>query len=78
MTDADRPPLWRVMEAAVKSAPTFEFEDLAAVELRAIADWLVPEEPLYGGDHRWELERDQRQAIRKKLLAEADRAEAGG
>ena len=43
-------------------------ERLAAA-LRAAADQVVPEEPLYGGDQRWMYERDTRQASRKKLLA---------
>ena len=49
--------------------------DLAAA-LRAAADQVVPEEPLYGGDQRWMFERDARQACRKKLLAIADELEA--
>ena len=40
-----------------------------ATALRAAADQVVPEEPLYGGDQRWMYERDTRQASRKKLLA---------
>ena len=40
-----------------------------AAALRAAADQVVPEEPLYGGDQRWMFERDARQASRKKLLA---------
>jgi hypothetical protein len=47
-----------------------------AAALRAAADQVVPEEPLYGGDQRWMLERDARQACRKKLLAIADELEA--
>jgi len=47
-----------------------------AAALRAAADQVVPEEPLYGGDQRWMWERDARQACRKKLLAIA--AELGG
>ena len=42
---------------------------VAAAALRAAADQVVPEEPLYGGDQRWMYERDTRQASRKKLLA---------
>jgi hypothetical protein len=49
--------------------------NLAAV-LRAAADQVLPEEPLYGGDQRWMFERDARQACRKKLLAIADELEA--
>jgi hypothetical protein len=51
-------------------------EDCIAAALRAAADQVVPEEPLYGGDQRWEWERDARQASRKKLLAIADELEA--
>jgi len=47
-----------------------------AAALRAVADQVVPEEPLYGGDQRWEWERDARQASRKKILAIADELEA--
>jgi hypothetical protein len=47
-----------------------------AVVLRAAADQVLPEEPLYGGDQRWMFERDARQACRKKLLAIADELEA--
>jgi len=55
-------------------------DDLAgpalAAALRAVADQVVPEEPLYGGDQRWEWERDARQSSRKKMLAIADELEA--
>ena len=47
-----------------------------AAALRAAADQVVPEEPLYGGDQRWMFERDARQASRKKLLAIATELEA--
>jgi len=40
-----------------------------ASAIRAAADQVVPEEPLYGGDQRWELKRDARQTSRRKLLA---------
>jgi hypothetical protein len=48
---------------------------IAAAALRALADQVVPEEPLYGGDQRWEWERDARQASRKKILAIATELE---
>ena len=47
-----------------------------AAALRAAADQVVPEEPLYGGDQRWQYERDARQESRKKLLAIAAELEA--
>jgi hypothetical protein len=77
--DPNRPPLWLVMRDAMKNAPLAEYEFLAAAELRAIADWLVPEESASAMMLQVELERlVQRQVIRRQLLAEADRAEAGG
>jgi hypothetical protein len=51
---------------------------IAAAALRALADQVVPEEPLYGGDQRWEWERDARQSSRKKILAIATELEAHG
>ena len=42
---------------------------VASAALRAAADQVLPEEPLYGGDQRWMYERDTRQESRKKLLA---------
>jgi len=47
----------------------------AAAVLRAAADQVVPEEPLYGGDQRWMFERDARQISREKLLAIATELE---
>ena len=47
-----------------------------AAALRAAADQVVPEEPLYGGDQRWMFERDARQESRKKLLVIAAELEA--
>jgi hypothetical protein len=52
-----------------------DYQCVAAV-LRAAADQVLPEEPLYGGDQRWMFERDARQACRKKLLAIASELEA--
>jgi len=46
-----------------------------AAALRAVADQVIPEEPLYGGDQRWMYERDARQSCRKKLLAITDELE---
>ena len=54
--------------SAEQEAPNDE-QMIAAAALRAAADQVVPEEPLYGGDQRWMWERDARQACRKKLLA---------
>ncbi len=50
-----------------------------AAEIRAIADWLVPEElEIPPGDLTEQTYRqDERFGLRARLLAEADRAEAG-
>jgi hypothetical protein len=47
-------------------------EEIAAAVLRAVADQVVPEEPLYFLDERWQLERDTRQKCRQQLLSIAD------
>lgn len=47
-----------------------------AAALRAVAEMVVPEEPLYEGDQRWMFERDARQERRKKLLAIIDELES--
>jgi hypothetical protein len=90
MTDTpplDRPPLWRLMADAYAEATNStvrDFDVIAtgnAAEIRALADAVVPEEPL--GEFTTALatfetvERNQRQRIRALLLAEAERAEAG-
>lgn len=79
------PPLWRVMEQVgwgkgYAATP----REVFGAELRAIADWLVPEEPrgnVIGVETRndWAriVMRDERQRLRMLLLVEADRAEAG-
>ena len=51
-------------------------EEIAAAVLRAVADQVVPEEPLHFLDERWQLERDTRQKCRQQLLAIADELEA--
>ena len=52
-----------------------DFNSIAAA-LRAAADQVVPKEPLYGEDQRWQYERDARQESRKRLLAIAAELEA--
>jgi hypothetical protein len=55
---------------------TYESDKHAVANaLRAAADQVVPEEPLYGGDQRWMYERDARQGARKKFLVIADELE---
>ena len=83
MTDTNRP-LWQVMYAARHARPVTndpmagqEFGPLYAAEIRAIADWLVPEEepePLPLDEQiAWVV----RSNLRRQLLAESDRAGAG-
>jgi hypothetical protein len=72
-------PLWQMMNHAYAAHDSCRKG--YAAEIRAIADWLVPEdhgcilEPLAqsGEYHRW----CERMVIRQRLLAEADRAERG-
>ena len=47
----------------------FDARANAAAALQAVADQVVPEEPLHGGDQRWMYERDARQDTRRQLLA---------
>lgn len=65
-----------VLEAFLSSPEDADVEGGLAAALRVVADQVLPEEPLYGGDLRWMWERDARQACRKKLLAIADELEA--
>ena len=66
-----------VYDAAMNTPEEMPYEHDIAAALRAAADQVVPEEPLYGGDQRWMWERDARQACRKKLLAIAAELEGG-
>ena len=65
-------PAAQAVLAAIHAAPDNtrdSYRSAGAAALRAAADQVVPEEPLYGGDQRWQYERDARQESRKKLLA---------
>jgi hypothetical protein len=71
----DNRPLWQAKEW-VKERPDDRY---GAAELRAIADWLVPEEPMIveGGrsyEQAWLV--SERERLRRLLLDEADKAEA--
>ena len=75
-----RPPLWQLMAGAwsarvIVGRPDAERLAIAA-EIRAVRDWLVPEEEAPADDR---LSRDwvTRMRLRDKLTAEADRAERG-
>ena len=80
MTSRDLSPAAQAVLDASSDAPVgdgWNADRLAiAAALRAAANQVVPEEPLYGGDQRWMFERDARQACRKKLLAIAAELEA--
>ena len=73
MTQQLSPAAEAVLDAAL---PHQVHRYAAAAVLRAAADQVVPEEPFYGGDQRWQYKRDARQESRKKLLAIADELEA--
>ena len=68
MTTPLSPAAQAVLDAAINVAESPDAEAIAAAALRAAADQVVPEEPLYGGDQRWMYERDTRQESRKKFL----------
>lgn len=84
MTDAtNRLPLWRHMEAARHDRPLSDDPasaemngPLYAAEIRAVRDWLVPEEKAPTLMRGPDLERlCARQHLRALLTTEADRAE---
>jgi hypothetical protein len=83
MNDTQNQPLWRVMEGAFLEGrnPGFSDRHGYAAEIRAVANWLVPEEVKPNDEfcippvHSMLWQR--RQALRHRLLAEADRAERG-
>jgi hypothetical protein len=66
---------WAFNKAASGEPDDWHYLPAVAAALRAAADQVVPDEPLYGGDQRWIFERDARQACRKKLLAIATELE---
>ena len=87
MTSPNRLPLWEVMYEAFWQCPRENWRLSSAYMIRALRDWLVPEEPqeqpyvntdlgwIVNTDnaYRW-AERQRRPAL---LTAEADRAERG-
>lgn len=62
-------PAAQAMLDAFRAVPDLRDAPSIAAALRAAADQVVPEEPLYGGDQRWMFERDARQKSRNQLLA---------
>ena len=89
MTTPNRPPLWRQMQRAADAAmatyhPSATDEQLLAAEIRALRDWLVPEEaeptgmrPCGDTYSAQSIKRGERQRLRALLTTEADRAERG-
>ena len=99
MTTPNRPPLWREIDDAwwslvdtgdLHAAPPepdsmVKLSDQAACVIRAVRDWLLPEEPpphrgmRPGGTNLTYQETlsVERQRLRALLTAEADRAEKG-
>lgn len=89
-TTPNRPPLWEVLRRAyATSAPMDADDDWTdrhgfAAEIRALRDWLVPEEteptgmrPCGDTYSAQSIKRGERQRLRAILTAEADRAERG-
>ena len=74
MTKPFSPAAQAVLDAFIKGPYSSRLSVAAA--LRAAADQMVPEEPLYEGDQRWMFERDARQACRNKLFAIAAELES--
>ena len=82
-----KPPLWEVMQGAYFEGrnPGLSERHGYAAEIRALRDWLVPEEPpphrgmRPGGTNLTYQETlsVERQRLRALLTAEADRAERG-
>jgi hypothetical protein len=86
--DTNRPALWRVIEQAVIDAPDPKWSvagNLYAAQIRALRDWLVPEEePPHRGMRSGgigltyqETVFMERQHLRALLTDQANRAEVG-
>lgn len=86
MSDANRPPLWREIDDAwwslvdLKEPCNPPPNDQAACVIRAVRDWLVPEEAEPELVYRFEQRHiiwQHNQRLRALLTTEADRAERG-
>jgi hypothetical protein len=79
MAEPQGRPLWEVMQSAYIAGctPGCTYRVGYAAEIRAIADAVVPEEPHIPSEITAVILRAQRQRIRARLLAEAERAEKG-
>ena len=79
MTTPNRPPLWEAMHEAFWRCPKENWRLSSAYMIRAVRDWLVPEEggAVPDGDLTEQAYRsDERFGLRALLTAEAERAEA--
>ena len=88
MTDTpNRPPLWEVLQGAYFQGrnPGLSERHGYAAEIRAVADWLIPDDPVPDVVLESDLEAFTiymafnriRMHLRQQLLDEADRAERG-
>ena len=85
MTDTpNRPPLWEVMRDAYELSPLPVdanldqiYRNVYAAEIRALRDWLVPQEEPPTTDDRLVRDWTVKMRLRDLLTAEADRAERG-
>lgn len=82
----NRPPLWWAMQGAYFEGrnPGLNDRHGYAAEIRALRDWLVPEEaeptgmrPCGDTYSAQSIKRGERQRLRALLTTEADRAESG-
>lgn len=76
-THNNRPPLWEAMRNASLLDPFATSRESYAAEIRALRDWLLPEESIQGEPGRFVNGCCLKtcQSIRALLTAEADRAE---
>lgn len=78
--EQQRPPLWEVMLSASEEARMGPPGSDYAAKIRAVRDWLVPDENVEDAPGRFVngccLE--ERQRLRSLLTSEAERAEVGG
>jgi hypothetical protein len=59
---------WAFNRAASGKPDDWHYLPAIAAALEAVADQVVPEEPMHSFDQRWMYERDTRQSIRSEIL----------
>jgi hypothetical protein len=78
MSTTNRPPLWQLMKDAYLAPPTTATEGQCwAAEIRAVADWLLPETEPENRPLEDQIAWTTRYNLRQQLLGQADRAERG-